>query len=113
MKYIIVLFAVIFFAGFYSQNSDSDIDRAYGNAKKGIYWALANIPEKKTRITHQLVAEDKLYATVKLQKKVNGVKVESTGYFNTAEVTVVMYKSTDSLLSQGYIKDRKIMESEK
>jgi len=39
-----------------------DIDYAYQNAKKGIYWALANIPEKKTKLESDLIADDKLYA---------------------------------------------------
>ena len=81
--------------------------------KKGVYWALSNIPEKKSKIAHQLVAEDKLYSSVKLYKKVNGVKVESTGFYNSNEVTITLYKSTDSLLSEGYINSRKIIEGEK
>jgi hypothetical protein len=29
---------------------EEDIEIAYQNAKKGIYWALNNIPEKKVKI---------------------------------------------------------------
>jgi len=113
MKYVAFSLVVLLLCGFRTAGLDDEIDKALVNAKKGMYWALGNIPEKKIRITHELVADNKLYSTVKLQKKVNGVKVESTGYFNSNEVTIVVYISTDSLLSAGYIRDRKIIEGEK
>ena len=113
MKYAICILAALLLSGFVFTGADEDIDKAYTNAKKGMYWALSNIPEKKNRITHELVADNKLFSNVKLYKKVNGVKVESTGFFNTNEVTIVMYISTDSLISGGYIKDRKIIEGDK
>ncbi len=47
----------------YSQvKTDQDIDMAYQNAKKGIYWALTNIPEKKTKLANDLIPDDKLVA---------------------------------------------------
>jgi hypothetical protein len=113
MKYFFIPFLFCLSVGFVLSGSDQDIDKAYQNAKKGVYWALSNIPEKKSKIAHQLVAEDKLYSSVKLYKKVNGVKVESTGFYNSNEVTITLYKSTDSLLSEGYINSRKIIEGEK
>lgn len=113
MKYIICLIIALFAFGFSPAGTDEEIDKAYTNAKKGMYWALSNIPEKKSRITHELVADNKLYSSVKLNKKVNGVKVESTGFFNSNEVTIVLYISTDSLITGGFIKDRKIIEGEK
>lgn len=90
----------------YSQEKiESDIDFAYQNAKKGIYWALANIPERKSKLENELIAEDKLYAVVKLYKEVNGVKVESTGYYNSNEVSITVYRSNDSLEEYGYLKE--------
>ena len=106
MKY---LFLIIFlFSGrIISQTKiDDGIDTAFQNAKKGIYWALSNIPDQKKRLNNDLIADDKLYCKVKLEKKINGVKVESTGYFNTYEVTVVIYKSYDGLIEEGFIKSK-------
>ena len=89
----------------YSQEKiESDIDFAFQNAKKGIYWALANIPEKKSKLESELIADDKLYAVVKLSKEVNGIKVESTGYYNSNEVSITIYRSNDSLEEYGYLK---------
>ncbi len=75
---------------------------AYQNAKKGIYWALSNIPGKKATMDNDLIGEDKLYASVKLSKEVNGVKVSSKGYYQTNEVEITIYKSYESLKSEGY-----------
>jgi hypothetical protein len=82
--------------------TEGDIDLAYQNAKKGVYWALSNIPVKKSTIDNDLIGEDKLYASVKLNKEVNGVKVVSTGYYQTYEVEIMIYKSYESLKSEGY-----------
>jgi hypothetical protein len=83
--------------------NEEDIDSAYQNAKKGIYWALENIPEKK-RLDNDLIADDKLYASVKLEKEVNGIKLESVGYYLSNSVTITIYKSYDSLIKEGYLK---------
>jgi len=82
--------------------TDSDIDLAYQNAKKGVYWALSNIPGKKSTMDNDLIAEDKLYASVKISKEVQGVKVVSTGYHQTNEVVITIYKSYESLKAEGY-----------
>ena len=47
--------------------TDQDIDVAYQNAKKGIYWALSNIPGKKATMDNDLIAEDKLVCFCKTQ----------------------------------------------
>ena len=83
---------------------ENDIDYAYQNAKKGIYWALTNIPEKKSKLESELIADDKLYAVVKLSKEVNGIKVESTGYYNSNEVSIIIYRSNDRLEEYGYLR---------
>ncbi len=104
----ILIFSITTFA---QQKTENDIDLAFQNAKKGIYWALANIPEKKQSIDNDLIADDKLYASVKLSKEFNGVKIESTGYYLSNTVSIVIYKSDDSLEKEGYKK--KVEEKEK
>jgi hypothetical protein len=82
--------------------TEQDIDIAYQNAKKGIYWALSNIPGKKATMDNDLIAEDKLYASVKLSKEVQGIKVSSKGYYQTNEVEITVYRSYESLKAEGY-----------
>ena len=112
MKIILTLtFGLLFFGFINAQTKiDDDIAPAFLNAKKGIYWALSNIPSKKTKIENDLVANDKLYSSVKLQKEIGGVKIESTGYGETISITIIIYRSYDSLKKDGYIK--KIEEPE-
>ncbi|MCW8803083.1 MAG: hypothetical protein OQK57_01700 [Ignavibacteriaceae bacterium] len=82
--------------------TEQDMEAAFQNAKKGVYWALSNIPGKKSTMDNDLIAEDKLYASVKLSKEVNGVKVSSKGYYQTNEVEITIYKSYESLKAEGY-----------
>ncbi len=82
--------------------TDEDINLAYQNAKKGIYWALSNIPGKKATLDNDLIAEDKLYASVKISKEVNGVRVSTVGYYMTNKVEITIYKSYESLKAEGY-----------
>lgn len=83
---------------------EDDIEYALVNAKKGVYWALSNIPAKKSKIDKSIISKDKLLAKVKVAKELNGVRVESTGYNQTNEVTIVIYRSRESLIKDGYIK---------
>ena len=107
MKYLSIFIFFMLPVFIAAQNKiDDEINSAYQNAKKGIYWALSNIPEQKNRLSNELVAEDKLYCKVKLDKKINGVKVQSTGYFNTNQVTIVIYKSYDALVEEGFVKKK-------
>lgn len=106
-----LILVLLFNNNLYSQEKiEEDIEYAVQNAKKGIYWALSNIPVKKAKIEHDLISNDKLNARVRLFKEVNGVKVESTGYYNTNQVTVVLYRSYDSLKAMGYIKGTEKIE---
>lgn len=82
--------------------TEDDMNVAYQNAKKGIYWALENIPGKKASLDNDLIGEDKLYASVKISKEVQGVKVSSIGYYQTNQVEIIIYKSYDSLKAEGY-----------
>jgi hypothetical protein len=45
---------------------------------------------------------------VKIEKEINGIRIESTGYNETNEVTVVIYRSKDSLIKDGFIKKNDI-----
>ncbi len=88
--------------------ADSVIDKAYQNARKGISWVLSNIPENKLRVSHDLIAENKLISTVKLDVEINGVKIISTGFENSAEVSIKIYKSIENLEKEGYLKNKNI-----
>ncbi|MEJ2504978.1 MAG: hypothetical protein P8Y81_01790 [Ignavibacteriaceae bacterium] len=115
MKASLIIFAIILISSLtYSQDKiESDIDFALQYAKKGIYWALANIPEKKTSLNNDLISEDRLYASVRLEKEVNGIKIESTGYYQTLEVKITIYRSNDSLKSDGYLQTENENKEEK
>lgn len=108
MKNILVIFFFIFFTSssltIAQSKVDSDIEAALVNARKGIFWGLMNIPIKKAKLEKSLINDDKLVARVKITKELNGVKIESTGYNNTNELTIVLYRSADSLIKDGYIK---------
>ena len=83
---------------------ESDIESSLVNAKKGVYYALSNLQGKKAKFEKSLIADDKLIAKVKVSKELNGIKIESTGFFQTDELTIVLYKSSESLIKDGYIK---------
>jgi hypothetical protein len=106
MKFLLIVLTLfsLSFISFAQEKLENDIDLAYQNAKKGIYWALSNIPEKKSKLETDLISDDKLYAEVKLYKEVNGVKVNSTGYYHSNKVEITIYKSYDSLEKDGYLK---------
>lgn len=107
MKTIFIILITFIFSstGSFGQDKvESDIEFALQNAKKGIYWALSNIPVKKNKIEKSIINDDNLLARVKIAKELNGVRIESTGFYQTNEVTVVIYRSRDSLLKDGYIK---------
>lgn len=103
--FIILITYICASSGSFAQDKvESDIEFALQNAKKGIYWALSNIPVKKNKIEKSIINDDNLLARVKIAKELNGVRIESTGFYQTNEVTVVIYRSRDSLLKDGYIK---------
>ena len=106
MRYIfVVLVALIAISStsFSQQKLEDDVEIAFQNSKKGIYWALSNIPAKKAKLDNNLIGNDILLTNVKLSKEVNGVKVESVGYFHSNEVKIIVYKSNESLIKDGYI----------
>ncbi len=100
-----LLFCVLFPICLTAQpDMENDLDAAYQNAKKGIYWALTNIPESKSQLRSDLIAGEKLYSSVKLVKEYNGIKIVSKGFANSTEVIITMYRSVDGLIKDGYLK---------
>lgn len=81
-----------------------NLDSAYVNAKKGIYYGLSNIPDRKSSLSSDLVDHDKLIASIKVSKEVNGVRIESEGFFDSYSVKVVAYRSYESLKAEGIIR---------
>ncbi len=114
MKVTVLIF-LFCTAGFIQAQSkvEKDINSAYVNAKKGVYWALSNIPESKSRLNEDLIAGDKLYASVKLDKEIDGIKIESTGFDKMNSVQIIIYKSNDVLKKEGYLKSNDDKKSEK
>jgi len=106
MKSYLFILPILFLThAIFSQSKiESDIESTLVNAKKGVYYALSNLQGKKARFEKSLIADDKLIAKVKVSKELNGIKIESTGFSGTNELTVVLYKSADSLIKDGYIK---------
>lgn len=104
--FFIFIVGLFLFTSFsFSQSKvEEDIESALVNAKKGVYWALSNLQGKKAKIEKSLIADDKLIAKVKVSKELNGVKIESTGYYQTNELTIVIFKSRENLIKDGYIK---------
>jgi hypothetical protein len=83
---------------------EEELDSAFLNAKKGIYWAMSNINPVKNSLHKELIADNKLYSVVKLKKEVDGVKIESKGFHNSSEVLLKVYRSNDFLEKEGYLK---------
>lgn len=106
MKFYLLILSVLFLTlNIYSQSKiEEDIEFTLVNAKKGVYWALSNIQGKKVKFEKSLIADDKLIAKVKVSKEINGVRIESTGYYQTDELTIILYLSRENLLKDGYIK---------
>jgi hypothetical protein len=106
MKYFAVLFLLpllIFAQDSTNTEYELNVERAYKNAMKGVYWALDNIPVSKSKISNDLISEDKLIAEVSLEKEVNGVRIEAKGFHDTYEIEIKLYRSNDSLQKEGHL----------
>ena len=105
-NYLLTLLLILVFSCVCKSQTKNEesIDMAYQNAKKGIYWVLQNIPEKK-RLNSDLIADDKLYASVRFEKEINGIEIESTGYYLSYSVKINIYKSYNNLVKEGYLKE--------
>jgi hypothetical protein len=106
MRFYLLVLPIVFITQIiYSQSKiEEDIEFPLVNAKKGVYYALSNLQGKKAKFEKSLIADDKLIAKVKVSKELNGIKIESTGFSGTNELTIVLYISADSLIKDGYIK---------
>lgn len=106
MKKTLVLLVLFLSPAIRQNNNGNDIDIAFQNARKGIYYALSYIPENKSRMSRELVDNNKLLAKLKLSKEIDGIKIESTGYDSSTEVTIKVYRSFESLIKDGYMKKK-------
>jgi len=106
MRFYLLILPMLFLTQIiFSQSKiESDIESSLVNAKKGVYYALSNLQGKKAKFEKSLIADDKLIAKVKVSKELNGIKIESTGFSQTNELSIVLYRSSESLIKDGYIK---------
>lgn len=102
MKILLLLLIPSFL--FAQSTFDKDIETAFENAKKGVYYALSNIPERKSSLSSDLIDNDRLIASIKLYKEIDGVKIESEGNNNSYTVKVTIFRSYANLLRDGIIK---------
>jgi len=105
MKFLLIFFfPVLLWAQTDSLTFEENIQKAFTNAKKGMYFAFVNIPAKKNDLSKEIIEQDKLLAKIKLYKAVNGVRIESTGIYNSYEICITAFRTYKSLLKDGYIK---------
>lgn len=100
--FTILILCTIFTSTQYALGTEQ-MDKAYANAKKGLQYGLSNLKEKRSRDEYKLIEQDKLLAEVKISKEIGGVKIEARGFFEGEEVSVVTYRSYESLVKDGYI----------
>ncbi|PIQ07664.1 MAG: hypothetical protein COW71_16080 [Ignavibacteriales bacterium CG18_big_fil_WC_8_21_14_2_50_31_20] len=79
------------------------VDSAYINAMKGVYFAIENIPDRKNSVSSELIANNAIVASIKINKEIGGVNIQSIGYFKTYKVTVDVYRDYQSLKKEGII----------
>ncbi|MCF8267480.1 MAG: hypothetical protein K9I69_05295 [Ignavibacteriales bacterium] len=101
---MILLFLVPFITTIAQIEFEQKLDLSYTNAKKGLFWAYSNIPDSKQTLDRDLIDKDKLVASVKISKEVMGVKITSTGIYESIETRLTVYRSYDSLIARGHIK---------
>lgn len=86
-----------------SDAMEEELTIAFNYAKKGVYYGLSNVKGMKTKLEDKLIENNKLQSTVKVSKEINGVRIESTGYYESTSVTVILYRSYDSLVKDNYL----------
>jgi len=57
---LIILLSLTLYSQENTSSFEEDIQHAFVNAKKGLYYALNNIPESKISLNQDLIEEDKL-----------------------------------------------------
>lgn len=109
-KLFFISFLSLLFVSFRSDTTiEDDLNTALINAKKGMYWGLSNLKLKKAKLDGKLIDNNQLLSEIKIAKEINGIKLESTGYNNSTEVTVKIFRSYNNLIKDGYI-DRPLDE---
>lgn len=98
-----ILISFIFLPFSTSTEMEDELSIAFQNAKKGVYYGLSNINSKRTKGENQLIENNKLISKVKISKEINGVKVEAIGFNNSTEVSIIVYRSYETLVKDGYI----------
>ena len=104
IKYLllVLILPLILFSQSKEKSFEDDLDHAFVNAKKGVYYALNNIPETRKSLNQDLIEDDTLIAEIKLSKETNGIRIESVGHYKTYSVELIVYRSYDSLEDDGY-----------
>lgn len=74
-------------------NIEDDIYRAYKNAMLGVIWAIENVPFKKETTYKDLIKENRRLCSIKIYKQEGGIKIVSTGYYNSSSVEITTFKS--------------------
>lgn len=99
-----LLFGFLICISLYSQNLtlEQKLDQAFKNAKKGIYWAFENVPTNKQSLSKDLISNDTLICNIKISKEVQGIKVETIGYFESYSNQITLYRSYTTLRKEGY-----------
>lgn len=76
------------------QDDNEDIQIAFTNAMKGVYWAQENISPKRETTFKEIIVNNKKICTVKVYKQVGGLKIISEGYEGSTKVEITTYRST-------------------
>lgn len=100
--FILFISAYLFFIPF-SETMEDEISFASNNAKKGVYHGLSSIRKMKSKIDEKLIDNDNLIADVVVTKEINGVRIESEGYYRSTSVRIIIYRSLESLIKENYI----------
>jgi len=105
MKLFLILLLPFLFVGsaMGQKGYSANVDSAYANSLKGIFYALENIPARKNSISKDLITKNRLTARIKVSKEIGGVFVQSTGFFNSYKVTSEIYRDYKSLKRDGLI----------
>ena len=84
---------------------EDELTQAFENAKRGVYHGLNSIKKMKSKLDDKLIDKDKLVADVTVIKEINGVKIESVGFYNSTSIKIVVYRSLDSLIKDKFYRE--------
>jgi hypothetical protein len=72
---------------------EDDIYYAYKNSMRGVIWAIDNVPFKKEVTYKDLIIDNRKICSLKIYNQEGGIKIVSTGYYNSTTVEITTYKS--------------------